>query len=131
MDPADILSPGVAVEAAGGSIYGHLAVRGVEIDPANVGTPGVAREISSPIMVDAVVIRGRVGVGVGTATLVCAQPDPADVFCPGVAFQMVIVDRIPAAVSGVEIDPANVGDIGPFVICINIGRVGDGDHQQG
>lgn len=83
MNPPDVLPPGVAVKAAGGRVYGHLTVSGIEVDPAYISAPGIAGQIAVAVIVHTVVgIRG-VAVSVRPAAGVAAQPDPADIFPPG------------------------------------------------
>ena len=55
VNPPDVLSPGVAVKAAGGRVYGHPAVGGAEVDPARVGAPDIAGKVARAVIVHAIV----------------------------------------------------------------------------
>ncbi len=122
MNPAHILTPGITIKLAGGRVYGHLTVLGIEVDPTGVGAPGVARQVAAAVVVDPVVTGGVVVIAVRAPAGVRAQPYPADILGPDVAFQMVIIDRDPAAVAGVKVEPAGVTGPGPFVGTVDVAR---------
>ncbi len=103
MNPAHILTPGIAIKFTRGRVNGYLAVCWIEVEPTGVGTPGVAGQLAVGSTVDPIVTGGIIGVGVRSPASIRTQPHPADVLGPGVAFQVVIIDRDPAAVAGVEV----------------------------
>ena len=96
VNPAHVLSPGVATEIATARVCGHslTAVR-VKVDPTRVRPPGIAGEIAVIVSVHAIVGCRRVAVGVRVAAGVRAQQDPAHVLPPGISLQVVPIDDHP------------------------------------
>ena len=93
----------------------------IELDPAGGAAPGVAgKRAAGRVAVHAVVGSRGVGVSPCPAVRVRAQADPAGVLGPGVALQVVGIDRDAVherAVRGGRrnVDPAGVGAPGPFL----------------
>ncbi len=130
MNPAEVFAPGVAVELVGRGVQGDAAVivGGREVDPAGGFAPGVPAE-GVAAAVDAVVAGTIIGVVVRSAAAEAAEPNPADIFGPDIAFQMVGVDLYGTEVIA-PLEPAGIFRPGVLVDRVKAGGEQWGAKQQ-